>query len=44
LCARLWSEIWNDDNVQRFGRNGQPQHGVDILGRPNGGIEGIQCK
>jgi cellulose synthase operon protein C len=45
LCAKLFRHIWRDDKIQRFGRNGQRQKGVDIAGRPHwGGIEGIQCK
>jgi hypothetical protein len=43
-CLRV---RWGDPNVQRFGRSGQAQHGVDIIGRParlNGKIAGGQCK
>ncbi len=46
LCTDLWRQIWNDPGTQPNGRSGQPQHGVDICGRPNRGSswEGIQCK
>jgi len=46
LCWELWKEIWNDPNAQRNGRQGQPQSGVDIFGRPGGGSRwyGVQCK
>lgn len=47
LCKKLWGEIWNcSDTIQRNGRNGQSQHGVDIYGVPQGlnVYYGIQCK
>jgi hypothetical protein len=46
LCHDLWRAIWNDPNAQKNGRQGQPQCGVDIYGRPNQGVAwaGIQCK
>jgi len=46
LCCDLWRVIWKDPNTQRNGRQGQPQHGVDIFGRPEPGNHwaGIQCK
>ena len=46
LCCDLWRKVWNDPNAQKNGRQGQPQHGVDISGRPNqgGSWGGIQCK
>ena len=43
----LWRCILNDDNVQCYGRRGQTQHGVDLVGRRGGKsdrIVGIQCK
>lgn len=44
LCCDLWRRIWNDPNTQKNGRQGQPQHGVDIYGRPGEGHEwaGVQ--
>src|SRR5690348_7653059 len=36
LCADLLREVWNDPGTQRNGRTGQPQHGVDVFGRPHG--------
>lgn len=47
LCKKLWGEIWGcSDTIQRNGRIGQPQHGVDIYGIPKDECEyyGIQCK
>src|SRR3972149_6158774 len=46
LCCDLWREIWKDPNTQKNGRQGQPQNGVDIFGRPDQGNHwaGIQCK
>ncbi len=46
LCCDLWREIWRDPNTQENGRQGQPQNGVDIFGRPEQGRQwaGIQCK
>ncbi|MBI5949694.1 MAG: hypothetical protein HY875_16270 [Chloroflexi bacterium] len=36
LCADLFRYVWNDPGTQRNGRTGQPQHGVDVFGRPDG--------
>jgi hypothetical protein len=46
LCCDLWRRLWNDPETQKHGRSGQAQAGVDIFGRPNGGVEwaGVQCK
>jgi len=46
LCHRLWLRIWKDPNAQRNGRSGQPQHGVDVFGQPQGTNTwaGLQCK
>jgi len=46
ICCDLWREVWRDPNAQKNGRQGQPQYGVDISGRPGqGGFwAGIQCK
>ena len=30
LCCEIWKRIWNTDDVEIFGRNGQSQDGVDI--------------
>jgi tetratricopeptide (TPR) repeat protein len=46
-CRVLFACILNDPNTQLNGRQGQPQHGVDIWGRRGGeGTRwvGIQCK
>jgi formylglycine-generating enzyme required for sulfatase activity len=46
LCCDLWRRIWKDPGAQMHGRGGQPQHGVDIFGRPDqaGEWAGVQCK
>lgn len=46
LCKRLWGEIWSCPEIQKNGRLGQEQSGVDIFGIPFGedGYYGIQCK
>lgn len=46
LCCDLWRRIWDDPNAQLNGREGQPQHGVDVFGQPQRGGKwaGVQCK
>lgn len=47
LCKKLWGEIWScSDTIQKNGRQGQSQHGVDVYGIPEGKqcYYGIQCK
>ncbi len=46
LCRDLWRQQWSDPATQRNGRQGQPQHGVDVFGRPGQGADwaGVQCK
>lgn len=46
LCKVLWGEIWNCSEIQKNGRLGQDQSGVDIFAIPSGddGYYGIQCK
>ncbi|MCM0236649.1 hypothetical protein J8L13_04365 [Bacteroides fragilis] len=47
LCKKLWGEIWDcPDTIQRNGRAGQNQCGVDVYGLPKGMAfyYGIQCK
>jgi hypothetical protein len=45
ICADLFTRIWNDNGVVRYGRTGQSQNGVDIRGRLAGGrVAGVQCK
>lgn len=37
LCKKLWGEIWKcEDTIQRNGRQGQKQNGVDVYGMPQG--------
>jgi hypothetical protein len=46
LCKKLWGEIWNCPEIQKNGRLGQEQSGVDVFGIPfnEDGYYGIQCK
>ncbi|MCP3463582.1 hypothetical protein [Bradyrhizobium sp. CCGUVB23] len=44
ICADLFSRIWNDPELVRYGRSGQRQNGVDIYGKQNGADSGVQCK
>ena len=46
LCKILWGEIWNCPEIQKNGRLGQEQFGVDLFGIPFGedSYYGIQCK
>ncbi len=46
LCCDLWRKIWDDPGTQQHGREGQPQQGVDVFGRPRRGAlwAGVQCK
>ncbi len=46
LCKILWGEIWNCPEIQKNGRLGQEQSGVDIFGIPlsDDSYYGIQCK
>lgn len=45
LCADVFQSAWRDPALVRYGRAGQSQNGVDIVGR-NGALYpiGIQCK
>lgn len=45
LCADIFREEWRDPMVVRHGRAGQPQNGVDIVGRHGSDWPiGVQCK
>ena len=46
LCKILWGEIWNCPEIQKNGRLGQEQSGVDVFGIPSNddSYYGIQCK
>ena len=46
-CVYLFREELGDPNTQEFGRSGQKQGGIDILGKRNGDptyYVGIQCR
>lgn len=43
----LFRELLNDPNLKRFGRSGQGQEGIDLLGKRDGNpkkVVGVQCK
>jgi hypothetical protein len=46
LCLALWKRLLHDSNIQRVGRRGQEQAGVDLIGRKDDTLNwiGIQCK
>jgi len=47
FCLKLVRKHWNDEYAEAFGRSGQNQRGVDIVGRDNrGGYKhaAMQCK
>lgn len=47
MVRDLYALLWDDQNIQRNGRSGQAQQGVDIFGQParlKGRFAGIQCK
>jgi hypothetical protein len=44
ICADLFSKIWDDPEVVRYGTGGQAQNGIDIYGRHDGAHVGVQCK
>lgn len=46
LCSHLWKEVFHCYDINRHGRQGQRQNGVDIYGYINNSSDlfGIQCK
>ncbi|MFZ1681902.1 MAG: hypothetical protein WAT70_12860 [Rhizobiaceae bacterium] len=43
----LWGDILKDDGIHRFGRGGQAQYGLDLIGYRDGDpnrLVGVQCK
>lgn len=44
LCFQLFKLEWDDPFIQRNGRQGQAQNGVDIIGTLKGKSVGLQCK
>lgn len=44
IVCDVFSRMHRSDNFQRYARRGQPQHGVDVVGRTQSGLLGIQCK
>lgn len=44
LCFQLFKKEWNDPFIQRNGREGEVQNGVDIFGNLDNLSIGIQCK
>jgi hypothetical protein len=47
LCLSIFKKVWRDPLAQKNGRQGQPQAGTDVFGRPaydNENFHGVQCK
>lgn len=44
MVCDIYARKYNNLNLQRYGRSGQSQSGVDIAGQVKEGILGIQCK
>lgn len=46
LSLHVWRRLLSDPATMRYGRSGQKQHGIDLLGRRNCSDKwvGIQCK
>ena len=46
IVCDIYRRKWNDEHTQRYGRQGQLQHGIDIYGRKNNSNSyiAIQCK
>jgi hypothetical protein len=46
IVRDIYRRKWNDDHIQRYGRQGQSQHGIDIYGTKNDSNSyiAIQCK
>lgn len=44
LVCDIAREEYRNPNFQRYGRQGQRQHGIDIFGLTDNGVIGIQCK
>lgn len=44
ISARLAKKLYKTANINRYGRHGQRQHGVDTMVESKEGIIGIQCK
>ena len=47
LCRALFAAVFRDPTTLRYGRSGQPQHGVDIYGKAAQAPRayfGVQCK
>ena len=47
IVADIYREVWKDPYLKRYGRQGQKQYGIDILGNPrhlDGAFAAIQCK
>lgn len=44
IVCDLFSRRYNNENFQRYGRSGQKQAGIDIVGVTLIGLLGVQCK
>lgn len=44
IVCDVFARKYRNMNLQRYGRNGQRQHGIDIAGWTSSGMLGVQCK
>lgn len=44
IVCDVFARKYRNMNLQRYGRNGQRQHGIDIAGWTSSGLLGVQCK
>ncbi|MBC8233740.1 hypothetical protein H8E77_29690 [bacterium] len=46
IIWEIYTRRWQDPHAQRYGRSGQPQHGIDIYGQQSGSDNylAVQCK
>lgn len=44
MTSDIFSYKFGNSNLQRYGRSGQSQNGVDVAGLVDGQVVGIQCK
>ena len=44
IVCDVFARKYQNLNLQRYGRSGQSQHGVDIAGLTSQGVLGVQCK
>jgi|GEM_PF-3695153 len=45
ITWEIYKRKWDDNHAQKYGRNGQPQNGIDIYGQEKSSDKyiGVQC-